>query len=112
MDNPEFHWGKEFQDYLDSLSKKDAARLAKIINRIQEFGIEDSIRKERVKKLDDSIYEIRAMTNEHWMRGCYFQINQNQYYITHGFSKKTTKTPRKEIVRAKVIRKAFRRKDS
>lgn len=104
--------GKRISRLFRFIKQKDAARLAKIINRIQEFGIEDSIRKERVKKFDDSIYEIRAMTNEHWMRGCYFQINQNQYYITHGFSKKTTKTPRKEIVRAKVIRKAFRRKDS
>lgn len=104
MNKPSFDWGVEFQTYLDSLNDKDLAKLLAIIRRVESFGIQDSIRKERVKRLDKDLYEIRAETNEHWLRGCYFQIRETEYYITHGFSKKSNKTPRKEIQRAKLIR--------
>lgn len=42
------------------------------------------------------MYEIRARTDEHWLRGCYFQIKGSKYFITHGFNKKQNKTPKKE----------------
>lgn len=105
MNKPEFDWGMEFQSYLDSLSEKDSAKFLAVIRRIEVSGIQDSIRKERVKRLEKDLYEIRAQTNEHWLRGCYFQLRGNQYYITHGFSKKSNQTPKKEIQRAKMIRR-------
>lgn len=108
MGKPTFNWGKEFESYLNSLSKKDAAKLLTMIERVEEFGLQDSIRKERVKRLDKNLYEIRALTNEHWLRGCYFQVKENTYYITHGFSKKSNKTPQKEINRAKTIRAIYK----
>ncbi|MGE7365430.1 type II toxin-antitoxin system RelE/ParE family toxin [Desemzia incerta] len=50
---------------------------------------------------------MRAQTDEHWLRGCYFQIKGTHYYITHGFNKNTNKTPSKEISRAEKIRQDF-----
>lgn len=105
MNKLEFDWGVEFQSYLDSLNEKDLAKFLAVIQRIEVSGIQDSIRKERVKRLEKDLYEIRAQTNEHWLRGCYFQLRGNQYYITHGFSKKSNQTPKKEIQRAKMIRR-------
>lgn len=96
--------GNEFEEYLHSLSTKDEAKFRAVIDRVENTDLIDSIRKERVKKLTGDIYELRARTDEHWLRGCYFKIRGNEYYITHGFNKKTNKTPSREIKRAKNIR--------
>lgn len=107
MVKPEFDWGEEFEEFLNSLSTKEEAKFRALIDRVENTDLQDSIRKERVKKLEDNIYELRAQTNDHWLRGCYFQIQGTEYYITHGFSKKTNTTPAREIRRAKAIQKSF-----
>lgn len=105
MVKPEFDWGDEFDDYLQSLGSKDEAKFRALIDRVESTELQDSIRKERVKELENNLYELRARTDEHWLRGCYFQVRGSHYYITHSFSKKTRKTPNKEIARALSIRK-------
>ena len=40
-------------------------------------------------------------------RALYFHWKGSRYIITHGFSKKTQKTPRKEILHALAIYKEF-----
>lgn len=107
MVKPEFDWGEEFEAFLNLLSTKDEAKFRALIDRVENTNLQDSIRKERVKKLADDIYELRAQTSDHWLRGCYFQIRGTEYYITHGFSKKTNATPAKAIRRAKAIKTAF-----
>lgn len=107
MIKPEFDWGDEFEKFLNSLSNKDEAKFRALIDRVESTNLHESIRKERVKKLDDHIFELRARTDEHWLRGCYFQVRGANYYITHGFSKKTRKTPSKEITKAQKIRKDY-----
>ena len=104
MVKPTFDWGNEFDKYLKTLSVKDEAKFRALIDRVENTELQDSIRKERVKKLTDDIYELRAQTDEHWLRGCYFQIKNTNYYITHGFSKKSNETPIREINRAENIR--------
>lgn len=111
MNRPIFDWGEEFEDFLRSLNVKDEAKMRALIARVEATDLQDSIRKERVKKLSKNIYELRSQTNEHWLRGCYFQIQGNSYWITHGFSKKSNRTPKREITRAETIRTTyFRRK--
>lgn len=107
MTKPEFDWGSEFEEYLNSLNIKDEAKFRSLIDRVEKTDLRDSIRKKRVKKLENDIYELRAQTDEHWLRGCYFQIRGTHYYITHGFNKKTNKTSGREIRRAKDIRREF-----
>lgn len=107
MVKPEFDWGVEFEEYLKSLSVKDEAKFRALIDRVEKTDLLDSIRKERVKKLDNNLYELRSRTDEHWLRGCYFQVKDTNYYITHGFNKKTKKTPSREIRKAKNIRNHF-----
>ena len=36
-----------------------------------------------------------------------FIVINNRYIITHGFTKKTQKTPKREIIHAKQIRREF-----
>ena len=107
MVKPEFEWEEEFDNYLDSLSKKDRAKILARIDLVQKIDLVDSFKKEFVKKLDDNLYGIRARTDEHWLRGCYFQIEETGFYITHGFNKKQNKTPKKEITKAKKIRSSM-----
>lgn len=105
MEEPEFDWGIDFDNFLESLTEKDKALVLDMIIRIENSGMQDSIRKNRVKKLEDNLYEIRLIgTDKKLIRSIYFQLKQNQYYIVSGFIKKTDKTPPREIKKAKERR--------
>lgn len=50
MGKPEFEWEEGFDEYLNSLSKRDRAKILARIDRVQKIELTDSIRKEYVKK--------------------------------------------------------------
>lgn len=63
-----------------------------MIVRIEDSDIQDSIQKNRVKRLEDNLYEIRLIgTDKKLIRSIYFQLKQNQYHIVSGFIKKRIK---------------------
>ncbi len=97
----------EFQEYLDGLSVKDAAKLESVIERVEKIGIPAAIKIKDVKKIDKYIYELRARFDKTQMRGMYFHFEDNQYFITHGFTKKTAQTPLREIIHAHDLRQEF-----
>ena len=88
-------------------STKDRNKLRATIDMIEKAGIHPAIQLEWVKKLDSEIYEIRSKISSNIQRALYFHIRNNQYIITHGFTKKTQKTPTKEIIKAKQIKQEF-----
>lgn len=55
------------------------------------------------EKLDSNLYEIRSIVASNIQRGSYFHVEKDQYIISHGFTKKSPKTPAREIKRAKEI---------
>lgn len=97
----------EFEEFYNSLPTKDRNKLRATIDMIEKAGIQPAIQLEWVKKLNSEIYEIRSKISSHIQRALYFHIKNNQYIITHGFTKKTQKTPIKEIIRAKQIKQEF-----
>ena len=97
----------EFEEFYKSLPTKDRNKLRATIDMIEEAGIQAAIQLEWVKKLDNEINEIRSKVSSNIQRALYFHIKNNQYIITHGFTKKTQKTPIKEIERAKQIKCEF-----
>lgn len=97
----------EFEEFYNSLSIKDRNKLRATIDMIEEAGIQAAIQLEWIKKLDTEIYEIRSKVSSNIQRALYFHVKNNQYIITHGFTKKTQKTPIKEIIRAKQIKSEF-----
>ena len=97
----------EFEEFYNSLPVKDRNKLRATIEMIEETGIQAAIQLEWVKKLDSEINEIRSKVSSNIQRVLYFHIKNNQYIITHGFTKKTQKTPIKEIERAKQIKYEF-----
>lgn len=110
MNQPQFNWGSEFDLYLERLDMIDNAKLIARIKAIQDHGMIVAIRKRWVEKLGDNLYEIRADSKGRFMRGIYFQVKDNDYWITHGFDKKTNKTPKKEIIKSINIRDSINRK--
>lgn len=97
----------EFEEFYNSLPVKDRNKLRATIEMIEEAGIQVAIQLEWVKKLDNEINEIRSKVSSNIQRALYFHVKNNQYIITHGFTKKTQKTPIKEIERAKQIKYEF-----
>lgn len=54
----DFYDWDEFEDYLDSLPDKDAAKLLAVINNIEEQGLAIAERQKWTKKLEPNLYEI------------------------------------------------------
>lgn len=113
MKNPKFEFytrpngRNEFLDFYNSLPEKDKAKLLSVIELIQEQGLLIAQRMEWIKKIDYEIFEIRSKVSSNIQRALYFHVSDNRYVITHGFTKKTNKTPKKEIERAKKIKAEF-----
>lgn len=101
---PRFRWEREFQEFIDSLPVSDRVRILKLITLIEGQDLSVSIKTKKVKKLEDNLFEIRSFNRERSLRIIYFQLIGNHYFLTHGFTKKTQKTPKQEIEKAKRIR--------
>ena len=97
----------EFEEFLDSLPEKDVVKLLAVIEKTEKYGISVAARNQWVKKLENNLYEIRSKVSSNIQRALYFHVVDKQYVITHGFTKKTDKTPESEKKRAREIRKKF-----
>lgn len=97
----------EFLEYLESLNKKERARLLAIIKMVSIQGISTGIQHNWVKRIDKNLYEVRSRVCNNQQRGLYFHVEDNHYIITHGFTKKTQKTPQREINHAKDLRSEY-----
>jgi phage-related protein len=65
------------------------------------------IREPYSKLLEDGIFEVRTQVGNNLARVLYFFYVGKRVIVTHGFIKKTQKTPLEEIKRAKRYRKEF-----
>ena len=97
----------EFEEFMESLPIKDFQKLHAVITSIEEVVILTAIQQEWVKKLNSEIYEIRSKVSTNIQRVLYFHESNNMYIITHGFTKKTQKTPTREINHAITIKKEY-----
>ena len=97
----------EFEDYLDSLPDKDAEKLLAVITAVEDHGLPVSARMKWTKKLEDDLYELRSKQGSDIQRAIFFQKVRAEYLITHGFTKKSQKTPKTEIEHAKAMRKSY-----
>ncbi|WP_214310615.1 type II toxin-antitoxin system RelE/ParE family toxin [Bifidobacterium simiarum] len=70
-----------------------------------------ALRMKWVKKLGGDIWEIRSRQSANIQRVCYFVASDGRYVITHGFTKKTQKTPKSEIERARRIGKVVEQEE-
>ena len=94
----------EFREFITRIPEKDRRKLLATISNIQELGIQEASKMEQVKKIDDELFEIRSKVSSNIQRAVYFHAYNNEYIITHGFTKKTQKTPHSQIIHGKELR--------
>ncbi len=96
-------WAKEFLDTLDDKTRKKV-----MYNIWKSREVSDP---ELFKKLDGNIWEFRTkfMTNQIRLLAFWDKTEKEETLVvaTHGFVKKTQKTPKSEIEKAEEIRKQY-----
>jgi len=93
------------EDFLVKLDKKMRAKMTRAMIALRGLGPE--LREPYSKHLDNGIFELRARVGSNISRVLYFFIVGKRAIITHGFIKKTQKTPPSEINKAKSYRMIF-----
>lgn len=100
----------ELADFVKNLKRQSAAnktdrinyhKIIAYIDLLQEFGTR--IGEPVTKHLDGVIWELRPLKN----RILYAYYKNDTFILLHHFVKKTNKTPRKEIKKAKINLKDF-----
>jgi phage-related protein len=92
---------EEAKEFLDSLDDKPRDKI--VYNIWKSKSIKDD---ELLKKLEDDIWEFRTLYNKIAYRLFAFwdETEKSMIVATHGIVKKTNKTPKKEIEKAKQLR--------
>lgn len=94
------------QEFLDSLPGKVAQKVTWVLSLLEDL---DSVPSSYFKKLigTEDIWECRIHFSSNAYRiFCFFEGN-SVVILTHGFAKKTQKTPRQEIERAESYRREY-----
>ena len=84
------------EDFLNSLSGKQAQKVLWVLRLIQEL---DPVPSQYLKKLvnTDNIWEVRVQVGNNIFRLLGFFVESELIILTNGFAKKTQKTPSQEI---------------
>lgn len=97
------------EDFLDGLDSKMRAKMLMSIRIVKEMGFQT--RMPYSSELEDGIFELRAKAGSDISRVLYFFMVGRRLVLTNGFIKKTQKTPRDEIDKAKRYRADYLRRE-
>ncbi len=95
-------------DFINTLEVKLRAKVFRDLKLLEEKGNE--LRLPYSENLGDGIFELRTIQGNNIVRNFYFFIVGKKIIITHGFRKKTQKTPPEEITKAKNYREDYKRR--
>ena len=96
---------KPAKDFILDLQPKMRAKVLRLVTMLETNGPE--LREPYSKHLDDGIFELRGKIGSDISRVLYFFMVGKRAILTHGFIKKTQKTPPSEIVKAKKYRAEY-----
>jgi len=96
-------------DFLDTQPKKVRDKFIWTFQLIEDIEIIPST---YLKHLEDGIYEVRVKLGSNIYRVMSFFDKEKLVLIINGFQKKTQKTPKSEIRKAKKIRKEYEQEKS
>jgi phage-related protein len=96
---------KPVEDFIDGLDIKMKVKLLGTIDILEEFG--NQLREPYSKHLSDGIFELRVKFASDITRVLYFFYVGEKIILTNGFVKKTQKTPKSEIDKAKKYRDEY-----
>ena len=86
------------KDFISSQDVESQSEIIKSLDLLSNYGL--TLGMPHIKPLQDKIYELRVKTKDKGYRLLYFAYVNKTFVFTHGFIKKTQKTPRKEIDKA------------
>lgn len=93
------------RNYCITLEPKMKAKMFHLVDMLENYGNE--LREPYSKHLGDGIFELRCKLGTDITRVLYFFYYEGRIILTNGFTKKTQKTPPREIKIAKEGRKDF-----
>jgi phage-related protein len=96
------------QEFLDSLSGKGAQKIVWVLRLLEDMDIVPASYFKKLAGTGD-IWECRIQFGSNAYRIFCFFLN-NSVVLTHGFVKKSQKTPAREIERAEAYRRDFFRR--
>lgn len=96
------------EDFILSLDVKMKAKIFRSLELLEMKG--NSLREPYSKHLEDGIFELRVKQGSDSSRILYFFVVNNRVILTNGFIKKTQKTPRSEIEKAKQYREDYKKR--
>lgn len=99
---------KPAEDFLKTLDSKMLAKILRIMDLLEEFG--PVLRLPYSEHLEGDIFELRAKQGGDITRVMYFFVAGKRIILTNGFVKKSQKTPKSEIIKAKKYREDYRRR--
>ena len=96
----------QIEDYLESLSNKQVEKVFYVLDLIEKIDI---VPRKFFKKLEatDDIWEVRIQHGNNIFRLFGFFDGNNLVVLNHAFTKKTQKTPKKEIKVAEQRKKDY-----
>lgn len=93
------------KEFMLAQDEKMKAKLFGLVDILEQYG--NALREPYSKHLGDGIFELRAKVGTNISRVLYFFYYEGRIVLTHGFVKKTQKTPTREIKKAKEYRRDF-----
>ena len=99
-----------FWDFYETLDPKMQARVFWTINLLKKAG--SYLREPYSAPLNDGLFELRVKQGSDIVRCLYFFQRGHIVILTNGFTKKTDKTPKKEIEKAKRYREDWMRRST
>ena len=95
-------------DFLDTLSKKVQDKFIWTFELIEDI---EKVPKTYFKHIEDGIYEVRVKQGSNIYRIFAFFDDDKLVLTANGFTKKTQRTPRNQIVKAKKIRAEYEKEN-
>lgn len=99
---------KPVSEFIKSLEPKMQAKVIRALEILEANG--PALREPYTKPLGDGIFELRIQVATDISRVLYFFVSGHNIITTHGFIKKTQKTPPAEIRLAKTYRADYMRR--
>ena len=101
-----FNYGNHFQEFYKRLEPTVKKKVDWVIGLVRDLEVIPSKFFKHIKG-SDGIYEIRIMVQRNIYRIFCFFDEGKLIILLHGFQKKTQKTPKNEIIKAKKLRQEY-----
>ena len=93
-----------YRDFMESLSEKEQMKVRRAL---LLFSDTERIPSHFIKYLEDGIYEFRVNYGNNEFRILFIYDGEKLVILLNSFRKKTQKTPRSEIVKAKRLKNEY-----